>query len=109
MKWNRCSEIMPGQEDDRFYNEEFFLLSHPGFIVIFNHGDDEPFMARAYLEKGRFMTHEWCHAYDSDRADGEEECFDKYQETYWDSDIVVTHWAQLYWPDDILDDEKISE
>ena len=105
MKWHKCDEEMPGQDNDLFFNKEISSLSHPGFIVCFNHGDDEPFLARCYLKRGRFELAEWCHALDMKRPKGQEECFDKYQETYWDDEIVVTHWAYLEWPDDVLDED----
>jgi|GEM_PF-5784593 len=104
MDWHKCSECMPGQEYDAFYNKELGLsINDSGFIVIYNHGDDEPFICRGRLYNGKFVTQEWCNAFDMNRPDGEEECFDKFQKSYWDDEIVVTHWAHIFWPEDLLD------
>ncbi len=101
MMWHKCSQEMPGQEDDLFFNKELSVLFHPGFIVCFNHGDDEPFLARCFLKKGKFHLAEWCHYVNDEYTD---ECKDKYQERYWNDDICVTHWAILKWPNEYLDD-----
>lgn len=99
MQWHKCSESMPGQEDDIGLNKELSLLDHAGFVVCYNHGDHLGFLARCYLKNGRFILDESCHWYDE-----KGECPDKFQETYWDEDIVVTHWMHLEWPDEILED-----
>ncbi len=99
MKWNtwyKCKDIMPGKEFDTHHNFEA-IWGYPGFIVCFNHSDDEPFFARCSLRNGKFELVEYCH--------NDENCNDVYQDNYWDDEIVVTHWMQITWPLDLLDNE----
>ena len=99
MKWYKCSEQMPGKEDDYVYNIELSEFTNSGFLVCYNHMSEECYLeqdcylARAYLENGKFVIAEYCHSY--------EECPDSDQKEYWE-ECYVTHWAHLYWPDDII-------
>lgn len=93
MEWFKCSERMPGQEDDFAYNKELDPWCHAGFLVCYTQLDDEPSLARCYLEKGKFILNEYCRSWD--------ECPDRYQKKYWDDETNVTHWAYIYWPIDI--------
>lgn len=50
MKWNKCSDVMPGQEYDVFYNEETLKYSNSGFLLCYHDEDCYPFLCRGYLE-----------------------------------------------------------
>lgn len=95
---------MPGTKDDLFFNKELSISSHPGFMVCFNRGYEDPYLARCHLRWGKFEFSEWCHALDMRRPEGQQECFDKYQVSYWDSEIEVTHWAYIQWPQEFLEE-----
>jgi hypothetical protein len=102
INWYECSAVMPGQAHDKFFNKDLNVFTHPGFVVCYHHGDSEPLICRAFLKQGKFYIREFCNAYDDRRPEGEQECFDQYQTTYWDDDITVTHWAFLSWPENVL-------
>jgi hypothetical protein len=84
--WFPCSKVMPGNENDTSNNRTAFF--NAGFIVCYNHGDDEPFLARCFLKNGKFISHE---EYIDDETG-------MINETYWGDDIIITHWAPLSFP-----------
>lgn len=67
MKWHKCSEEIPGQENDYFFNDKLSPCAASNFLVCFNHGGgDEPWLCRAYLKEGKFIIDEYCHYYNEE-------------------------------------------
>jgi hypothetical protein len=96
MEWNKCSETMPGEEYDLYKNEKMCASNDSGFLVCYYYEGDEPWdswICRANLENGRFIVREFCHT---------DACPDIYQKEWW-KECIVTHWAHIYWPDDVAD------
>lgn len=95
LTWNNCKDTMPGNHFDRHFNDEMTVPDEFIFLVMYHHGDDVPFVCRADLIKGFFVTSEYCHSY--------EECPDESQEKYW-GECIVTHWAHVQLPHELFYD-----